>query len=214
MTQRTRAASPQHISTRKNLHLYCTSVKHAMSHLCRHKSLWNFPKNGKFLPWHDHRSRIFSPTTTASMKQALLACVLLCTYIAITAAAYSHRIQRSPHKFVPHDANSEHGISIPNSILVPPSRRLFRNGNSIPMTGGFLTLGAYFVNVQVGSPARTFNVLVCLCVCVCLRVRMQSMQCVCVWCGVWCACMSVRCVRHNTRSLLIWLCRLTLEVAT
>jgi hypothetical protein len=62
-------------------------------------------------------------------------------------------MHRQPNQFL--------GASDPRVSGLPPHRR-FHQGSVIPMNGGVLTIGAYYLNITVGTGAgqQTFNVIV------------------------------------------------------
>jgi len=77
---------------------------------------------------------------------------LLCLVVVISAITpHSLTIHHIPHRFTSSN-------SLKN--LVPNNSRRFAAGSTVPMSGGYLTLGAYFCNVTIGTPPKTFNVLV------------------------------------------------------
>eukprot|EP01089_Gocevia_fonbrunei_P003671 TRINITY_DN1362_c0_g2_i1.p1 TRINITY_DN1362_c0_g2~~TRINITY_DN1362_c0_g2_i1.p1 ORF type:complete len:433 (-),score=68.23 TRINITY_DN1362_c0_g2_i1:918-2216(-) len=72
----------------------------------------------------------------------VLLSLLLIHALVVTTYAKSLKVSRTPHVF----------------HYSPPTT--LRAGSVIPMSGGYLTLGAYFTNVTIGYPPQEFSLLV------------------------------------------------------
>jgi hypothetical protein len=82
------------------------------------------------------------------MRASQLATVLVATLLAATAAmpAGVHKVHRVAHSITP-------GAAAP----VGPHR--YRAGSTVPVSGGVLTLGYYYISVEVGTPKTSYNLL-------------------------------------------------------
>eukprot|EP01089_Gocevia_fonbrunei_P003670 TRINITY_DN1362_c0_g1_i1.p1 TRINITY_DN1362_c0_g1~~TRINITY_DN1362_c0_g1_i1.p1 ORF type:complete len:433 (-),score=78.37 TRINITY_DN1362_c0_g1_i1:17-1315(-) len=68
--------------------------------------------------------------------------ILLVQSVFVTGYAKSLKVSRVPHTF---------HKSVPATL---------KAGSAIPLTGGYLTLGAYYTKVTIGHPPQEFNLLV------------------------------------------------------
>jgi Eukaryotic aspartyl protease len=81
--------------------------------------------------------------------------LLALSCLVLSASATSLRLQRSPHRFQAHEGKTR----TPHASLAEVKPSLGDSDVQVPMTGGLLTLGAYFVNMSIGK-TQFFDALV------------------------------------------------------
>jgi hypothetical protein len=87
------------------------------------------------------------------MRSSIALCSLLLLSLVLSAECFSIPMHRAAHRFDKQRPQLLHRnkYMAPNGLAV---------GSSIPMGGGWLTLGAYYLNVSVGSPPQVLPMLV------------------------------------------------------
>merc|ERR1711991_277886 len=96
-----------------------------------------------------------SQRTMARTALTLVLCLGVAAVLVTGAPIHTLRVKRSPGSFVK-DVNA---AAVRASTVM--TRSHFRAGShAVPMNGGYLTTGAYFMDITVGSLDQTFSVLV------------------------------------------------------